>query len=93
MCKIWFEIDYWQEVEYKIRPSGDRRLLSRVWKFSTGEGYLIGMVTLKLNQCSVHANTLASVKMMDKLRKKILAKDNVPEKRDALSDWMRTIGR
>lgn len=42
---------------------------------------------------NIKANTLASVKMMEKLRKKILAKDNVPEKRDALSDWMRTIGR
>lgn len=71
-------------IKIKIRPSGDRRLLSRVWKFSTGERNLIGMVTLKLNECSVHANTLASAKMMDKLGKKISAKDNVPEKKRCL---------
>lgn len=72
-------------IQIKIRPSGDRRLLSRVWKFSTGKRNLIGMVTLKLNKCSVHANTLASAKMMDKFRK-YWPKTMYQKKRDTLSD-------
>lgn len=73
-------------IQIKLRPSGERRLLSCVWKFSTGGGNLIRLETSTLYQCSVHANTLASVKMMDKLRKKILANDNAAGKIDALSD-------
>ena len=80
-------------IQIKLRRSGESTLLSCVWKFSTGEGNLIRLEISMLYQCSVQASTLTSVKMMDKLRKKILAKDNVAGKRNALSDRMGTTGR
>lgn len=42
------------------------------------EGNELGTIKSKLYQCSVHANTLIPVQIMDKPTKKVLVKDSVP---------------